>query len=94
MPLGAGLDGANNGGHANFTTTFTTHYQGQHTPALGLPDFARGPDSNTPIEVPNNGAAGIPITLYNAANVTDVTFSLTYNASLLNILGTVSGTKQ
>ena len=41
--------------------------------------------------MPNNGAAGIPITLYNAANVTDVTFTLNYNASLLNISGTVFG---
>ncbi len=89
--LGAGLDGANNGGHANFTTSFSTHYQGQHTPVLGVPDFARGPDSNTPIEVPNNDAAGIPITLYNAANVTDVTFTLSYNAALINISGTVFG---
>ncbi len=54
-------------------------YQANATPVLGIPDFARGPDSNTPILVPNNDAAGIPITLYNAANVTDVTFSLTYN---------------
>ncbi len=89
--LGAGLDGANNGGHANFVTTFATHYQANATPVLGIPDFARGPDSNTPIVVPNNSASGIPLTLYNAANVTDVTFSLTYNPSLLNITGTLSG---
>ncbi len=42
--------------------------------------------------MPNNGAAGIPITLYNAAAVTDVTFSLTYNTALLNVTGTSSGT--
>ncbi len=58
---------------------------------LAIPDFARGPDSNAPIQVPNNGASGIPITLYNAANVTDVTFSLTYNSALLNISGALSG---
>ncbi len=39
--LGAGLDGANNGGHANFITTFATHYQQNSTPVLGIPDFAR-----------------------------------------------------
>ena len=89
--LGSGLDGANNGGHANFLTTFTTHYQANATPVLGIPDFARGPDSNTPIVVPNNSVSGIPLTLYNAANVTDVTFTLTYNPSLLNITGTLSG---
>ena len=89
--LGAHLDGTNNGGHANFTTSFTTQYHASATPVLGIPDFARGPDSNTPIKVPNDSANGIPLTLYNAANVTDVTFSLTYNPSLLNITGTLSG---
>ena len=166
----AGLDGANNGGHANYTTTFTTSYQRDATPVLGLPEFARGPDSGiavttatvtydsdaddyvvtitTPLEnyivadetvvisgignsdydgtftvdsasgnqftyilafdpgaydsggvvvvgninirVPNN-TAGVPITLYNAANVTDVTFTLTYNPALLTITGTLDG---
>ncbi len=41
--------------------------------------------------MPNNAAAGIPITVYNAANVTDVTFTLAYNPSLLNISGTLAG---
>ncbi len=89
--LGAHMDGANNGGHANFTTSFMTQYQANATPVLGIPDFARGPDSNSPIKVPNDSANGIPLTLYSAANVTDVTFSLTYNPSLLNITGTLSG---
>ncbi len=89
--LGAHLDGANSGGHANFTTSFTTQYQANSTPVLGIPDFARGPDSNSPIKVPNDSANGIPLTLYNAANVTDVTFSLTYNPSLFNITGALSG---
>ncbi len=89
--LGVGLDGANNGGVSSFTTTFTTSFQANATPVLGIPDFARGPDSNTPITVPNQLAFGIPVTLYNAAHVTDVTFSLTYNASLLNVTGTRSG---
>ena len=67
------------------------------TPALGLPDFARGPDNNSggnvvngnvsTIEVPNQGAAGIPITLYNRANVTDVVFTVTYNPSLIANIG-------
>src|SRR5205807_778209 len=38
--LGAGLDGAFNGGHANYVNTFAVHSQG--TPRLGPPDFARG----------------------------------------------------
>ncbi len=86
----AGLDGQGNGGRANFVSTFTTHYQAQATPVLAIPDFARGPDSNTPIAVPTSNA-GLAVTLYNAVNVTDVTFSLTYNPALLKILGTLSG---
>ncbi len=88
--LGVGLDGANNGGHANFVTTFTTNYQANHTPVLSIPDFARGPDSNTPIEVPN-AAAGIPITLFNASGATDVSFTLKYDPTLLTITGTLQG---
>ena len=45
---------------------------------------------NINIRVPNN-TAGVPITLYNAANVTDVTFTLTYNPALLTITGTLDG---
>ena len=38
--LGAGLDGAGDGGHADFATTFTTHYQANVTAgtAHGTPD--------------------------------------------------------
>ncbi len=88
--LGVGLDGANNGGVSSYTTTFTTNFQANATPVLGIPDFARGPDSNSPITVPNRLSFGIPVTLYNASHVTDVTFSLNYNASLLNVTGTRS----
>ncbi len=90
--LGAGLDGANNGGAADFVTTFSTSYQVQATPVLAMPDFARGPNASSPIEVPNGVSAGIPITLYNAANVTSVTFSIAYNPALLTIESTLSGT--
>jgi hypothetical protein len=90
--LGAGLDGSNTGGHANYTATFTTHYQASVTPVLGIPDFARGPDNGHVIKVPNDTGFGIPITFYNAANVTDVTFTLNYNSSLLNVTAGFSGT--
>ncbi len=89
--LGEHLDGANNFGHANYVSAFATHFQANATPALGIPDIARGPDSNTPIKVPNDTAFGIPISLYQAANVTDVTFTLTYNPSLLSISGALQG---
>src|SRR5207237_7531924 len=49
--LAAGLDGANNGGHADYTTTFTTANEGK--PALSIPDFARGPEAGPTIKVPN-----------------------------------------
>jgi N-acetylneuraminic acid mutarotase len=83
--LGAGLDGANNGGHSDYTTTFTTAYDGK--PALSIPDFARGPDGGHVIKVPHESAGGIPVTLSNAAAVTDVVFSLSYNPQLVNPKG-------
>ena len=79
------LEGGAGPGLGNYTTTFTTSYQRNATPVLSIPDFARGPDSNSPIQVPNVFASGIPITLYNAAAVTDVTFSLSYNPALLTV---------
>jgi hypothetical protein len=88
--LESGLDGANSGGHADYTTTFTTHFQADATPVLAVPDFARGPDDANPIKVPNDSGHGIPVTLYNASKATDVIFSLTYNPSLLNISATSS----
>src|SRR5439155_22309999 len=48
-------------------------------------DFARGPDGAHNIQVPNDTGHGIPITLYNAVNVKDVTFALNYNPSLLTV---------
>jgi hypothetical protein len=85
--LGAGLDGANDGGHADYSATFTTHYQADAAPVLAIPDFARGPFSNQVIKVPNDSRWGIPITLYNVAGVTDVRFTLNYNPTLLTVSG-------
>ena len=54
--LGDGLDGMDNGGHADFVTTFTTHYQANQTPVLGIPDFPRAapetPSSRCPTTRP------------------------------------------
>jgi hypothetical protein len=75
---GAGLDGGNNGGHADYTTSFTTANDGK--PALSIPDFARGPDGGHTIKVPNESAGGIPVTLAHATAVTDVVFALDYKA--------------
>jgi Beta-propeller repeat len=61
-------------------------------PTLSIPGFARGPNSSAPVLVPNTGS-GIPVTLKNApANTTSVTFTLDYNAALLNVTGPTSGT--
>jgi hypothetical protein len=86
--LGAGLDGGHDGGHANYTATFTTTYQAKQI--LAIPDFARGPDTSKFIKVPNDAAGGIPVTLYNAMNVTDATFTLDYNPALFTpVVGSV-----
>jgi hypothetical protein len=95
--LGTHLDGLANGTAANYTQTFATTFQddahANANPAqvLGIPDFARGPDGATTIKVPNDTAQGIPITLYNASNVQDVTFTLTYNPALLSVAGGGTG---
>jgi N-acetylneuraminic acid mutarotase len=89
--LGRGLDGANNGGQANYVTSFSTHYHANATQVLSIPDFARGPDFAHAIAVPNDTGHGIPVTLYNAVGVQDVTFTLSYNPSLLTVTGGSSG---
>jgi N-acetylneuraminic acid mutarotase len=85
--LGASLDGTASGGHANYTTTFTTHYVASNTSVLAMSDFARGPDGAHAVDLPNGSGLGIPITLYGAAGVTDMTFTLTYNPALLTVTG-------
>jgi hypothetical protein len=89
--LGAGLDGANTGRHANYTATFSTSLETKKTPILALPDFARGPDGAHAVKVPNDTDLGIPVTLYNAAAVKDVTFTLIYNPLLLSLAGGLGG---
>jgi hypothetical protein len=89
--LGAGLDGAGSGGHADYTTTFATHYLADKTPVLSVPDFARGPDEGHAVKVPNDTGHGIPVTLYNAAGLKDLTFTLSYNPSLLTVTGDSDG---
>jgi hypothetical protein len=96
--LGPSLNGAANGGHANYVTTFSTNYQANATPVLSISDFARGPDAAHNIQIPNDGGHGIPITLYNAPapsdsfpGVTDVTFTLSYNPALLTVSGAGTG---
>ena len=87
---GIELDGTDSGIPGNnFVTTFTV----ATTPSviLSIPDFARGPNSAANVSVPNISGSGIPITLLGAANLTNITFTLSYNSALLNISGTVNG---
>ncbi len=86
------LDGQDNGGSANYVTTFTV--TASSAVVVSVPDFARGPDSAHAINLPNNSTNGIPIALSNGAGVTSGTLTLQYNASLLNVTGattTLSG---
>ncbi len=94
---GQGLDDGH-GGHTDFVGTFTTTYQHDKAEVLGIPDFARGPnasgDTTTLVKVPNDpangGHVGIPITIYNAGNLTSAGFTLTYNANILTVNGGIS----
>ena len=94
---GQGLDDGH-GGPADYIGTFTTTYQANKTEVLGIADFARGPnasgDTTTLVKVPNDpangGHVGIPITIYNASNLTSAGFTLTYNANILTVTGGVS----
>jgi hypothetical protein len=88
--LGAALDGAGNGGHANYTTTFVTSNDGK--PALTIPDFARGPDGSSTITMPNNSAKGILVTLAaSPAGTKHVVFTLHYNPDLFTPTGAGTG---
>ena len=90
--LGAPLDGTASGNPAgsNFTTTFVV----ASTPAevVGIPGFARGPNSAATINLPNNLAFGIPLNLSSGAGVTSGKFTLQYNSALLSITGVTVNT--
>jgi hypothetical protein len=86
----APLDGGNNAGTSNYTTTFTV--ANGTKPVLSLPDFARGPDGAHSINIPASTAgAGIPVTITNATGLTDAVFTLSYNPTLLNVTGATGG---
>jgi RHS repeat-associated protein len=87
--LGGLLDGTDDGSPgSNYVATFSVTAP---SVVLGVPDFARGPNSVSNIEIPNDGGTGIPITLSGASNVTSVTFQLSFNPALLNISGVLNG---
>jgi hypothetical protein len=91
--LGAPLDGTASGNPAgsNYTTTFVVATT--PTQVVGIPGFARGPDSAHAINLPNTAAFGIPINLADGTGVTAGKFTLQYNSALLTITGaTVNST--
>ena len=85
--MGAPLDGLNNGNAAgsNYVATFVVSAP---PVVVGLPSFARGPDSNDAVNVPAGATtAGIPINVSNGTGVTSGKFTLQYNSALLTISG-------
>ena len=90
--LGDPLDGANNGNPAgsNYVATFVVGA----TPAVtvGIPAFARGPDSADAINLPNSATTGIPLNVSDGSGITSGTFTLQYNSALLSITGAAVNT--
>jgi hypothetical protein len=83
---GVALDGNNSGvPGTNYTTTFTV--SASSAVVVSVPSFARGPDAGHNINVPNTTTGGIPLKLSNGNGVTDVTLTLNYDPTLLNVSG-------
>ena len=55
-----------------------------------MPPATRRTLVKVPNDPANGGHIGIPITIYNAANLTSAGFTLTYNANILTVTGGVS----
>ena len=85
--LGAPLDGTASGNPAgsNYTTTFVV--AATPTQVVGIPGFARGPNSAQTINLPNTVTTGIPLNLADGTGVTSGKFTLQYNSALLTITG-------
>ncbi len=85
--LNAPLDGANNGNPAgsNYVATFVVATPPGATAIVGIPAFARGPDSADAINLPNSASVGIPVNVSIGTGITSGKFTLQYNAQLLSI---------
>ena len=69
----------------NYTATVSV--TAPTTPVLSVPSFARGPGQPVALTDSLNNTTGIPISISSATNVTQVSFSLTYDPQLLTIAG-------
>ncbi len=81
------LDGANNGNPAgsNYVATFVVAAPPGATAIVGIPAFARGPDSADVINLPNSASFGIPVNVSVGSGITSGQFTLQYNSQLLSI---------
>ena len=74
-----------NGAAGNYVATFVVNAP---PVAVGIPSFARGPDSVDAINVPAGAmAVGIPVNLSSGSGVTSGKFTLQYNSALLSVSG-------
>ncbi len=89
--MGDPLDGLNNGNPAgsNYVTTFVV---AAPLVVIGIPAFARGPDSVDPINLPNSATSGIPLNVNVGSGITSGKFTLQYNSALLSITGASANT--
>ncbi len=85
------LDGLNNGNPAgsNYVATFVVTAP---PVTVGIPAFARGPDSADAINLPNSATTGIPLNVSVGGGITSGKFTLQYNSALLSITGAVVNT--
>jgi hypothetical protein len=79
---GGQLDGGAGPG-SSYSATFVV--AAPPTVVIGIPGFARGPDSTAPINLPNNQSLGIPVNITNSGSVTSGLFTLQYNPALLSV---------
>ena len=89
--LGDPLDGVNAGNPAgsNYVMTFVV---AAPPVSVGIPAFARGPDSADPINLPNSATTGIPLNVSVGSGITSGKFTLQYNPALLSITGVTVNT--
>ncbi len=78
------LDGnADNTPGDNFVTNFVVAPAVQRT--LSIPDFSRGPDSLSNINIPNTSALGLPVRIDDGTQVRSIDVTVTWDPALLTV---------